>query len=63
MPFFAKFSENLFIFGVLYFFLSFFLMMEEGIHAEELRESDFFEEIFEEEESLEVGNNIENEFR
>ena len=56
MPFFTKFPGNLFVFGVLYFFLSFFLIMEEGIHAEELSESDFFEE------SLEAGNNFENEF-
>ena len=62
MPFFTKFPENLFVFGVLYFFLSFFLMMEEGIQAEELSESDFFEESFEGEGSLEAGNNFENEF-
>ena len=62
MPFFTKFPENLFVFGVLYFFLSFCLMMGEGVYAEELSESDFFEESFEGEGSLEAGNNFENEF-
>ena len=62
MLFFTKFPGNLFIFGVLYFFMSFFLMMEEGICAGKLSESDFFEESFEEGENLEAGNNFENEF-
>ena len=63
MPFFTKFPGNLFVFGVLYFFLSFFLMMEEGVHAEELSESDFFGESFEEENGFEVGDRTETEFR
>ena len=62
MPFFTKFPGNLFVFSVLYFFLSFFLMMEEGVHAEELSESEFFEENFEEENSFETGDRSETEF-
>ena len=44
MRFFTKFPGNLFAFNALFFFLSFFFMVVEGVHAEELSEFDFFEE-------------------
>jgi len=62
MQFFIKYPGNLFAFNALPFFLSFFLIMGEEIYAEELSESNFFEESFGVEDNYEAKDNLEDKF-